>query len=186
MEALNIGNLVNDIMFPGTWIILIIAVISGMLGGIAHKLTSPPGDNTSWLKHLVVGAVASLAVLFVFTPLDAIRLIAQSVAAGYGGKAVLDALEARVKTALAEKKTADTEKERDKAINVGDEAVKYAQNLSQVNEELMKVTKQPRETILESLKAPLPADLYSFAAKSPKDVTDELKRLSNRLEFLKE
>lgn len=188
METINIANLVVDIRSWDTWVVLIIVSIFGLLGGLAHKLTSPPEDKTSWPGYLIVGAVASLAVLFVFAPADPVRLIALSLAAGYGGKAVLNALEARVKTALAEAETAKTKEEGKKAIEAGRQAVSHAQKLAQVNKELekalMEITKQPREAILETLKAPLPVDLHSFVAKSPEAVTDELKQLFNKLDFL--
>lgn len=188
METINISNLAEAIKKWDTWVIIIIVSISGILGGFAHKLTSPPEDKTSWPRYLVVGAVASLAVLFVFVPTDPVRLIALSLAAGYGGKSVLDALEARVKTALAEKETAKAKEDGTKAVEAGKKAVSQAQKLSQIKRELekdlMKVKGQPREAILEAVTAPLPAALHSFAAKSPEDVDDELKQLSYTLESL--
>lgn len=190
METIDIAKLVGSIKSLDTWVVLIIVSIFGMLGGLAHKLTSPPEDKTSLPGYLVVGAVASLAVLFVFAPSDAVRLIALSLAAGYGGKAVLNALEARVKTALAEAKTDKAKEEGKKAVEAGKEAISHAQKLSRINKELekalMKATQQPRETILETLKAPLPTDLHSFVTKSSESVTDELKQLSNKLDFLRE
>ena len=188
METIDIAELVSSIKDWDTWVILIIVSIFGMLGGLAHKLTSPPEDKTSLPGYIVVGAVASLAVLFVFFPSDPVRLIALSLAAGYGGKAVLDSLEARVKTALAQAETAKTKEEGEKAVEAGKEAISYAQKLSQINKELekalMKEKKQPRETVLETLKVPLLTDLHSFVAKSPEALTDELKKLSNELDFL--
>jgi hypothetical protein len=190
METIDIAKLVGSIKSLDTWVVLIIVSIFGMLGGLAHKLTSPPKNKTSLPGYLVVGAVASLAVLFVFAPSDPVRLIALSLAAGYGGKAVLDALEARVKTALAEAETDKAKEEGKKAVEAGKEAISHAQKLSRINKELekslMKATQQPRETILETLKAPLPTDLHSFVTKSSEAVTDELKQLSNKLDFLRE
>lgn len=187
---INIADLVSHIKNWETWEVLIIVSIFGMLGGLAHKLTSPSEDKTPLWGYIVVGAVASLAVLFIFVPQDVVRLIALSVAAGYGGKAVLDALEARVKTALAMAETDKAKEEGKKAVEVGKEAVSHAQKLSQINKELekalMQVSEQPREIILEALKAPLPVDLHSFVAKSPEAVTDELKQLFNKLDFLEE
>ena len=187
MEAIDIAKLVTSITNWSTWVILIVVSIFGMLGGLAHKLTSPPDDKTSLPGYMVVGAVASLAVLFIFVPSDAVRLIALSLAAGYGGRAVLDALEARVKMALAQAETAKAKEGGRRAVETGKEAVSYAQQLCQINKELeialMGERKQPRETILGTLKAPLPPDLHSFVAKSPEALTDELKQLSNRLDF---
>jgi hypothetical protein len=194
METKNIAEviaiLVGNIKSLDTWAVLGIAAGFGALGGLAHKLTSPPEDRTSWPGYLVVGAVASLAILFVFTPSeDAVRFIAISLAAGYGGKAVLDALEARVKTALAEAETAKTKDDGKKAVEAGKEAVSQAEKLSQINRELekdlMKVKGQQREEVYEGLLS-LPADLQTFAAESPDAATNELKKLSLTLKLLEE
>jgi hypothetical protein len=188
METIEIAKLVGSIKSWDTWVVIFIVAIFGILGGLAHKLTTPPEDKTSSLRYILVGAVASLAVLFVFTPSDAVRLIALSLAAGYGGKAVLDALEARVKVALAKEETAKAKEDGKKAVEAGKEAVSQAQKLYQVNKELEKalitVKGQPRETIYEGLKVPLPADLHSYVARSPEAVTEELKLLSYTLDSL--
>jgi len=187
MTDINIPGAVGNIKNWDTLIFLAIAAISGMLGGIAHRSTSPPDDRTSWWSNLVVGAVASLAVLFVFTPSDAVRLIALSLIAGYGGKAILDALEAKVKTAIAEAETVKVKDDGKETTKAGKEIGSIAQKLLQINKELeknlMEAKGQPREAIYEGL-PPLPVDLQSFAAKSPEDVTDELKQLFNKLDFL--
>jgi len=190
METINIADLIGDLKNWDTWVILIIVSIFGMLGGLAHKLTSPTDDRTSLPGYLIAGLVASLAVLFVFVPSDPVRLIALSLSAGYGGKAVLNALEARVKTALAEAETAKTKEEGKKAVEAGKQAVNQAQKLAAVNKELektlMEITKRPRETVLETLRVPLPPDLHSLATKSPDFLMDELKQLSNKLDFLRD
>ena len=169
METIDIAKLVGSLKDWDTWVVIIIVSIFGMLGGLAHKLTSPSEDKTSLPSYIVVGAVASLAVLFVFTPSDPVRLIALSLAAGYGGKAVLDALEARVKTAIAQAETAKAKEEGKKAIETGKAAVKHAQTL------LEKATKGLEATNLELM-----------IGKSPDAFSDELKKLSNKLDFLGE
>lgn len=188
METIDIAKLVGSLKDWDTWVVIIIVSIFGMLGGLAHKLTSPPEDKTSLPGYIVVGAVASLAVLFIFFPLEPVKLIALSLAAGYGGKAVLDALEARVKTAIAQAETAKAKEEGKKAVEAGKEAVSYAQKLAETNKQLEKdliaAKGQPREAILETLKTPLSVELQSFIAKSPEVIADELKKLSNKLDFL--
>ncbi len=82
METINITNLVGEIKKWDTWVVLIVVSVFGMLGGLSHKLTSQPDDKTPWYGYLVVGAVAALAVLFVFAPSDPVKLIALSLAAG--------------------------------------------------------------------------------------------------------
>ncbi len=190
METVDIARLVGSLKDWDTWVVIIIVSIFGMLGGLAHKLTSPPEDKTSLPGYIVVGAVASLAVLFIFSPLEPVKLIALSLAAGYGGKAVLDALEARVKTAIAQAETAKAKEEGKKAVESGKEAIGYAQKLAETNKQLeidlMAAKGQPREAILETIKTPLPVELHSFIAKSPEVLADEIKQLSNKLDFLNE
>lgn len=179
MENIDITQLVGSISSWDTWIILIIVAISGMVGGLAHKLTSPPEDKTPLLGYVVVGAVSSLAILFVFTPSDAVRLIALSLAAGYGGKAILNALEAKLKTALAQAETAKAKENGQMAVETGKEAIRSAQGLHGA---LMKARQQSLETALESLKTTLP----EFDIQSPENFSDKLKRLESRLNLLEE
>ncbi|GEM_PF-777151 len=190
METLDIPELINSLKNWDMWKPLIIVSVIGMLGSLAHKLTSPPEDKTSLPGYIVVGALAALAVLFIFTPSDAVRLIALSLVAGYGGKAILNALEARRKTDRAKAETAEKIEEGKKVVETAEKIHSYAQNLSRINKELEKTlieaTKQPREKILESLKDHLSTDVHSFIAKSPEAFADELKQLSNELGFLEE
>lgn len=81
----------------------------------------------------------------------------------------LDALEARVKTALAQAETAKAKEEGKEGIETGKVAVKHAQTL------LEKATKGLEATNLESM-----------IGKSPDVFSDELKKLSNKLDFLAE
>jgi hypothetical protein len=188
METIDIAKLVSSLMELNTWMVIIIVSIFGMLGGLAHKLTSPPGDKISLPGCIVGGAVASLAILFVFFPSEPVKLIALSLAAGYGGKAVLDALEARVKTAIAQAETAKAKEDGKKAVDAGKEAVSYAQKLAETNKQLEKnliaAKGQPRETILETLQTPLSVELQSFIARSPEVIAKDLNQLSNKLDFL--
>jgi hypothetical protein len=188
METINIANLVVDIKKLDTWVVFVIVALFGMLGGFAHKLISPPEDKTTWPGYLVVGAVASLAVLFVFAPSDPVRLFALSLAAGYGGKTVLNALEAKVKIALAEAKTEQVKEDGKTAVDAGKEAISQAQKLSQINKELeqalIKAKGGPRQEIYEKLVAPLPVELQPFVAKSPDAVKGELQSLLGKLDSL--
>ncbi len=61
MESIDIVNLVGSIKNWDTWAVVLIVSIFALLGGFAHKLTSPPDDKTSYLPSILVGAVASLA-----------------------------------------------------------------------------------------------------------------------------
>lgn len=184
MENFNIIELVDSLSAESTWIVLLITAIFGMLGGLAHILVSPPEEKKSYGACLIVGAVSSIAVLFIFDPKNAIKLIALSLIAGYGGKAVLDALGLRVKLALASEKAAEAEERGEEAIKVGKKAQKTATELHQysqkLEENLMSLKKQPKEDVLESMAVPLP----DVAHKSPETVLKELKEIESTLSHL--
>lgn len=185
MGEIDIPGLVGNLKSFDTWIIILIAAGFGALGGYAHKLTSPPEDKTPWWKLLIVGAVASLAVLFIFTPEDAVRLIALSLAAGYGGKSVLDALEAKVKVALAQAETARVRDESMRVIGLSREATNEGLKLCDVKEEmeknLVRSTGQSRDAVYKSLSA-LPPNLQSFAAEPARAVKTKLEKISSELD----
>jgi len=101
MSAKDIPDLANALLTMQTWTVIIVVVVFGMLGGYAHQLVSSPDNRTTIETDIVVGAVAALAFLFVFGTTDAVKLIALAVAAGYGGKAVLDATQAQTQAAVA-------------------------------------------------------------------------------------
>ena len=141
---INLDVLADSLKNWYTWVVIIIAAVSGIIGGLAHKLTSPLDDKTSLWVYAIVGGVASLAVLYILSPPDGIKLIALSLAAGYAGKAVLDALEARVKTALAQADAARAKETGQKAIEAGKKAVSMAQKkgvkvrITEFNDEFVK------------------------------------------------
>ncbi len=166
METIDIAKLVDSLLDWHTWLVIFVVSGSGLFGGLAHKLTSPPEDKTSLTRYIVVGIVASLAVLFIFIPKDPVRLIALSLTAGYGGKAILDALEARVRTAIAQEETAKAKDNGKEAVEAAKTAISYAQDLSQ------KFTK---------MKISLPTGAYPNVTE-PQD--DELKKLSGKLDLL--
>ncbi len=188
METLDVVKLVDSIFSFKTWIVLIIVSIFGLLGGLSHKLTAPSEDKTPWWSYSVVGIVASLAILFVFAPSDPVRLIALSLAAGYGGKAVLDALKARVEVAITKTELVTTKENGGKAVEVGTKLGSIAQKLQQANKELenalIKATALSRDAVFKTLTVPLPADLQSFLAKPPEATANELNQLIAQLNIL--
>lgn len=188
METIDSNKLMDSIRNRNTWIILIIVSIFGVLGSLTHKLISPPEGVTSLLGYIIVGAAASIAALFVFVPSDAIRLIALSIAVGYGGKAVLDASEARIQALIAKEETVKAKEESKKAVELGEEAIGYAQELMGLMED-----KKPSEEISDK-QIPKPWDRgykeqpekwSREPSKSPKDLTDKLKTLSAELDSLR-
>jgi len=111
------------------WVIIGVVVVFGALGGWAHKLASPTEDQRRWPNFVIVGAVAALAVLFVFTPKDPIKLIALAVVAGYGGKSFLDALEYKIKAAVAEAETKSAKDQGQKVVAVARRAIGMGQRV---------------------------------------------------------
>lgn len=104
--------------------ILGVVAVFGALGGWARKLVSPPEDKPRpWPSFVIVGAVAALAVLFVFGAGDPLKLVAVAVVAGYGGKSILDALENKVKIELLKAATQRAKDERDQGVAIATEAI---------------------------------------------------------------
>jgi hypothetical protein len=184
METINTDALVLAMSNWNTWVILLVVALAGILGGLAHKLTSPIEDKMSLVGYVVVGAVASLAVLFVFVPKDAVRLIALSLASGYGGKSILNALEEKVKTAIAKADAADAKEKGKEVADAAQKAISIAQSYSQIHN-IVSAT-EGQENFLKSFKAKLPVNLHSFTEKPTELHIDELKQLSNKVEFLRE
>lgn len=176
----NVTELVSGINNFNTCIILFLVAIGGAIGSMAHAFASPLDDKISVLRYIAIGAIASLAVFFVVMPKEAVRLIALSIVSGYCAKAALNALEARVKIAT---KVKENGKE---AVEVGKKAVNIAQSLALINDAVVNIQGETREAFLESMKTDLSVDLHEFISKPPELRADELKQLSNKLEFLGE
>ncbi|MGD0283678.1 MAG: hypothetical protein ABSB95_15105 [Dissulfurispiraceae bacterium] len=158
-----------------SWIIVIlVAAGGGILGGISHKLISGAEDKTSFGTCILVGAVASIAVLFIIMPTDAVKLVALSIAAGYGGKAILDTVTDKLKAATTKVEAAK---------NLADEALNKAKILPELNK-VFQATRQPSNPTLQAIKASLPADVQSFIDKSPEEVSSELNVLSGKLTMI--
>jgi hypothetical protein len=132
------------------WVVILFIAAFGAIGGLAHKLTSSPEDKTRFLNYIIVGAVASLAVFFIFSVEDVLKLIALAIVAGYGGRSILDALEYKVKAALATSETAKAKEEGQKAVNAGRNAVEIGKKLAQETMELL--NKPNRENLSEVAK----------------------------------
>jgi hypothetical protein len=130
---MDINNLINEIQNPNLWVTLGIAIISGIIGGWTHKITD---SNTNEIKiktssYIVIGIVASIAVLFIKTPSDPIKLIAFTIIAGYAGKSVLDALKSKLEAAINGTKIEDIRKITEKMENHVSEVKGLMTNISQ-------------------------------------------------------
>lgn len=112
--------------------VVAIAAAGGALGGLANHLaadprpTSAPADPGRVWKSMVVGLVAAVAALYALDPTTGVKLIAMAVVAGYAGKALLGALEARLKLAAALEETRAAVADRAEAIDVATDALTVA------------------------------------------------------------
>ncbi len=87
------------------WILIAIVAVLGAFGGLSHKLTESKDESkTGVISYMIVGAVASLAVLYVFNPADSLKLVALSLVAGYAGKSILNAFQSKLEATINETK----------------------------------------------------------------------------------
>lgn len=91
------------------WLVVLASFGLGMTGALLNsdvsyspEVPSQPAQN-GWSKilDLLAGGIAAVAVLYVSNPETGIALISGSLVGGYGGKAVLAALRARLVSAVA-------------------------------------------------------------------------------------
>jgi hypothetical protein len=112
-------KLFQSLAVANTWYIVLISFGIGAVGGLAHALgdtgsvpvipptpgapvTPAPPDKWKWLREVLVGAVAAVAVLFVVRPADGVALVSSSLIAGYAGRAIMAALEDKAKAIIAQ------------------------------------------------------------------------------------
>ncbi len=127
----NIAGLADYFGKGDTWIVLLIVVIFGVLGGWAHRLGAPKDDETPPLAYVVLGAVSALAALFAIVPTEPLKLVGLSAIAGYAGKAVLSALQARVEAAVSKAEAVKAKDTARKAIDTGRKAIEKAEEVTQ-------------------------------------------------------
>lgn len=90
------------------WTVVLASFLLGMLGALLNagepaEPTSQQRSAGSKFLDLLAGGVAAVAILYVTDPKTGVALIGGSLVAGYAGKAVLAALQARVLVAVAKK-----------------------------------------------------------------------------------
>ena len=125
----NLTSLAESLGRADTWTILIVVLVFGALGGWAHRLGAPKEDTTTPLAYIILGSVSALAALFVIVPTEPLKLIGVAVVAGYAGKAVLSALQARVEAAVAKAETVKAKDTARKAIDTGRMAIQHAESV---------------------------------------------------------
>lgn len=183
-STIDIAQLMSSLNQWETWRIIIIVAVFGMLGGLSNKLSAPSKDQTHLLGYIIVGAVAALAVLFIHVPTSGVRLIALALAAGYGGRAILNAVQNRVRLTIAREEVAKAKRDGREAIQIGEEAVKYAEDMQQYCKGLEKVLPPAAKRKGKSFVESLPPRVGAVATKSPETRADELKELTHRLRYL--
>lgn len=93
------------------WAVCGTALGLGAIGGAIQAISSLPDWATArkqLLARMLVGAVAAVAVIYVSDPKTELAFVGGALVAGYAGQAILGALEARAKLAIA-KEVAATE-----------------------------------------------------------------------------
>lgn len=133
MDFVDIKQAVNSLTAWEPWVIILIIIVSGGVGGLAQKYSvTIPTENKRiklpFLNYVVVGIAAALGVMFVLTSDPLLRLVSFSVVAGFGGKAILSAMEERLKAT-------DTQI---KARRIAETAEKIVDNVSVIGEGIEK------------------------------------------------
>jgi hypothetical protein len=89
--------------------LILAAAILGALGSVAHAMApsvraagAPAPAPTAWWRQALVGAIAAMAMLWGITPETAIGFVSGSLLAGFAGRTVTGALEARLAATLAQ------------------------------------------------------------------------------------
>jgi hypothetical protein len=93
------------------WMIVLASFALGLVGALLNsgepyppaEPPLPPRSGWSKFLDLLAGGIAAVAVLYLTNPETGVALIGGSLVAGYAGKAVLAALQARVLVAVAKK-----------------------------------------------------------------------------------
>jgi hypothetical protein len=113
-----------------TWAVIAIAFVAGMLGGLAHRLAADKNDKTPLLWYLVLGGASAVAALFVISRDDPYKFVGACVVAGFAGKAVLSALQARLEASIAKAEARKSRQGAKKAINIGKQAIAEARRVA--------------------------------------------------------
>ena len=113
------------------WAVIAMAFALGAAGGLIHGLSSissplpktttiPAVEKQLWWRPLLVGGIASVAVLYLTNPWSGTSLVGGALAAGYAGEAVLSGVAARVEAVVARRESADRMKDLHEMITATD------------------------------------------------------------------
>jgi hypothetical protein len=193
MIDFDIPHLASSLLSKETLEVVGAACVGGLIGGFGNHLRTSPDQSPKLHVSLILGVLASLVALYVLEPSSGVKLVALSVAAGYGGKATLDAMQARVLTQIAQQqaqqakadaaqatqKMEETTRKLGQAIGMGRTAIDHARSLHGLYAELKKAIPPP-EGPSGAPAAGMPAALSAL----PQDLPGELARLSQAFDTL--
>ena len=112
--SMDSSSVFQSLAVLATWWVVLIAFGIGAFGGLAHYLggTAPatPAAKFTWLREMLVGGVAAVAILFVVHPATGVTLVSSSLIAGYAGRAIMSALEDKAKAVIAQQAAVDAVK----------------------------------------------------------------------------
>jgi len=137
MQPISISSVLDELFKLKTLEFLLVVALFGMIGGLARKFASEQSgsEKSSWLSSVVIGGAAAIAILFIFVPNDPIRLVSMCLIAGYGGKAILDSVQAKLNIAKLVEEKVQIEKSVSAAIdNFNDKILPLASDKANVLE----------------------------------------------------
>jgi hypothetical protein len=130
--SVDLDKLVAILMDGHLWLVLGMAFVCGAVGALIHRgavvgapgappLDPPGGDGAeprdnatparrpSRLNDALTGGIAAVAILYVTDPTTGIALVGGSLVAGYAAKTILDGLEARIVSSIAQRQAAESQ-----------------------------------------------------------------------------
>lgn len=108
-----IASLNKDILW--NFIVLSLIVGAGALGGWASQSLTTDASHPDKLPHILTGITAALGICWIISPEDWMKLLAVSALAGYGGKAILDALSTKLQLTVTQQENANLKEKGKKA-----------------------------------------------------------------------
>ncbi len=125
----DVNAVADSLRKPSTWAVLGTAAIAGFLGGLVRWGTITEPVEIAWYAYLAIGPLAAIVFLWFVTPIDAVKLIAMSLAVGFAGLTVLDASEARLKELIAKQDVRESAKLGKKAAEMALQQTEKAERL---------------------------------------------------------
>jgi hypothetical protein len=193
MIDFNTPQVASSLLSKDTLEVIAAASLGGLVGGFGNHLRTPNEQSPKLHVSLILGVLASLVALYVLEPSSGVKLVALSIAAGYGGKATLDAMQARVQAQIAQQqaqqarqdaaqatqKAEDSTRKLVQAIGMGRKALDHAKNIHGAYAELKKAFTPPDPSAALSAQGPAGA-----LPGLQQDLPGELSKLGQELDSL--